>query len=165
MPRDPIGIAPEERFRIGMDGITIDVPSGWEARMKRAASEVGAETFTVAHAATVPLPTERGDYGSNVVERLGAEDAFVSLVEFGPEAANTALFKEVEVPPSRFSADDFHPRQLQRLLPGQGGVQRFFTYRGRAFCLYVVLGSFALRAVLLEAIHRLLDSMSIEGRE
>ena len=48
--------------------------------------------------------------------------------------------------PRALSPDDFSPGVLQRAIRGQAGVQRFFHEPGRAFCLYVVLGSFARRA-------------------
>ena len=38
-------------------------------------------------------------------------------------------------------ATAFDRNSLQRAVPGQSGLQQFFTHRGRAFCLYVVLGS------------------------
>ena len=51
--------------------------------------------------------------------------------------------------------------QLQRLLEGQGGVQRFFTVAGRAFCLYVVFGSFARRVRTIPVVNSILDTLTI----
>jgi hypothetical protein len=47
-------------------------------------------------------------------------------------------------------------------LPGQSGLQQFFTHRGRAFCLYVVLGSHIDRAEVLPRVNAVLDSLVIE---
>lgn len=162
MPIDPIGSA-TERAIISLHGVSIQVPTGWEARISRRAVDSGGETnFPVVHAATIPLPSNRGDYGSNVVERLGATDVFVSLIEFGAEAANTALFPTTSTFPASIPATEFHPRQLQRVLPGQAGKQVFFTFRGRPFCLYVVMGSVALRNQLVDRVEEILASFTVE---
>ncbi len=155
-----------EGFRVSMDGLSLTVPPAWEARISRSTGDAASGgTWPVAHAATIPLPAHRGDYGSNVVERLGPEDIFVSLVEFGPEAADTELFPRVGVMPESIGPDEFQPRQLQRVLPGQAGKQLFFTYEGRAFCLYVVFGSFARRSGLSQRLSGLLQQMTIAPRE
>jgi hypothetical protein len=102
---------------------------------------------------------ERGDYGSGVVERLSTDDVFISLFEHDPAAAGSPLFA-ASGPPAHLPPDGFSPMALQRVLSGQSGVQRFFTATDRAFCLYVVLGSHARRAVLApraEAIVRTLE--------
>lgn len=165
MPVDPIGELTDERFLISMDGVTLDVPPRWEARISRSAPDPGTgDSFPVAHAATIPLPSQRGDYGSNVVERLGPEDIFVSLVEFGPESVDTPLFPRVADIPASIDPAQFGPRQLQRVIPGQAGKQLFFTYGDRAFCLYVVLGSYARRAALATTLTSLLSQLSIEPR-
>ena len=50
---------------------------------------------------------------------------------------------------------------LQRLIEGQGGAQRFFTVNGRAFCLYVVFGSFARRGRTIPVVNDILKTVSI----
>jgi len=123
-------------------GITVAPPSGWDATIYRRPPGPGEQTFPIVHAATVALPVQRGDYGAGLVERLGYSDVFVALLEFGPDAADTPLFAAVpEVP--QLSPASYRPRQLQRTIAGQAGVQRFFTVAGRAFCLYSVIGSIA----------------------
>jgi len=167
MPVDPITDRDDtERFRVSMDGLSITVPPAWEARISRTTSDTDdGRTWPVAHIATIPLPSQRGDYGSNVVERLGSDDIFVSLVEFGAEAVDTELFPRVNDLPDTIGPDEFHPRQLQRVLPGQAGKQLFFTYQNRAFCLYVVFGSFARRSSLAQSLSGLLNRVSIAPRE
>ena len=144
------------------EGIRLEVPHGWEGRIRRqVAEEPGAHTYNVLHASTVPLSGPRADYGGGVVERLGTGDVFVSLIEFGPEEAGSALFREVgEIPGVDISM--FHRNQLQRRLRGQAGVQRFLTINGRAFCLYVVLGSIANARELVTKANDLLKGLSVE---
>lgn len=163
---DPIIEDGADGFQVSMDGLSLIVPPAWEARISRPAGDAATEgIWPVAHVATIPLPARRGDYGSNVVERLGPDDIFVSLVEFGPEAVDTELFPRVEAMPDTISPEEFQPRQLQRVLPGQAGKQVFFTYQGRAFCLYVVFGSFARRSGLSQRLSGLLQQMTIAPRE
>lgn len=155
-------LGPDDQARmLELDGIRLRVPDGWEARMRRAVAVEGTQSRPVTHAATVPLAHDRGDYGSGVVELLQADDVFVSLVEFAPEEANTALFPSVDALPRVIDPDRLRPNQLQRHIPGQAGTQIFFTFRGRPFCLYVVVGSAARRAVLAQSVNQLLSNLEV----
>jgi len=163
MPVDDLG-SPPPRPLVAMKGIEVEVPGGWECRIRQAGTNEVAETvLPVVHAATVPLPADRADYGGGVVERLGDGDVFVSLVEFGAEAVGSKLYPVVNSIPL-VSQSMFHPFQLQRRISGQAGTQVFFTYAGRAFCLYVVLGSFARRVALAGRANELIRGMSIGGQ-
>jgi hypothetical protein len=147
-----------------MDGIEVDVPAGWECRIRRGGKhEDSATIMPVLHAATVPLPSDRADYGGGVVEKLSDGDVFVALIEFGEEAVGSALYPEVDQFPS-VDQSLFHPFRLQRRISGQAGTQVFFTYRGRAFCLYVVLGSFGRRVSLAARANQLIRTMAVESR-
>ena len=146
------------------DGIRMRVPAGWEGRMgQQLETGEGERTYPVIHAATVPLSGPRADYGGGVVERLGDRDVFVSLIEFGPEEAGTALFKEVDELPV-LEPSMFKRNQLQRRLRGQAGVQHFFTIKGRPFCLYVVLGSIGRVAELVERANDLVRGLAVDPR-
>ena len=128
-------------------GLSLTPPPGWEALIYTRPPGPGEVTYPVIHAATVPLPPVRGDYGSGLVETLGPDDLFVGFLEFGPEAARTPLFGATTAVPG-LTPDSYRPRQLQRTILGQAGVQRFFSIGGRAFCLYSVIGSMANRVAL-----------------
>lgn len=141
-------------------GLSVVAPSGWDAAIYRRAPEDGTVTYPVVHAATVALPTQRGDYGSGLVELLGPEDVFVGVLEFGPEAAETPLFSALTAVPG-LTPDSYRPRQLQRTILGQAGVQRFFTVGGRAFCLYSVVGAWTNRAALSQRANLLIGSLRI----
>jgi hypothetical protein len=145
-----------------LEGITAEVLAGWEVRIRRArASNAEEVTKPVLHAATVPLLPERADFGDGVVETLGPGDVFVSLVEYGPDAVNSALFAPVDVFPPVLESNEFRPKQLQRVIPGQAGQQVFFSYLDRAFCLYAVIGSAALVDDLTEKANRLIGGIQI----
>lgn len=140
-------------------GLSVRPPSGWDVRIYRRAAAPGESTHPILHASTVRLPWVRGDYGSNVVDRLGAADAFVALVEFGDGAAAAGLFEAEGVPRPR--PGDFHPRQLHRVLPRQSGAQWFFHVGDRAFSLYVVLGEHAQRLLVVRRIREVLDTVDV----
>jgi hypothetical protein len=142
-------------------GLAVAPAHGWEATIYRRPPGPGEETFPVLHAATVPLPANRGDYGSGLVERLGPHDVFVSVLEFGPKAANTALFRGLRGVPG-LTPDAYRPSQLQRTIRGQAGVQRFFTTGGRAFCLYSVIGGYPNRVALTARANEVLGSIRVE---
>ncbi len=157
-------------------GLTVSPPRGWEGRIFRRpqAGEVsdaaagapgrpgppGEQTYPVAHVATIPLPNDVADYASDAVEKLGPNDALVVLKEFGPAELNTALFAPSGLP-QRLDPEEFDPGILQRRLPGQAGVQRFFTQANRPFCLYVVLGAYANRNTIVPRVNEVLASLQI----
>jgi hypothetical protein len=64
----------------------------------------------------------------------------VVLVEYEPALAGTPLFA-APGPPQALVPGDFSTATLLRRLAGQAGLQRFFSHAGRAFCVYVVVGS------------------------
>jgi hypothetical protein len=158
-------------------GIAVDVPSGWEGRIytrgpdpnaMRSASAVPSPmnptettetTGAVVHVASFPLPPETGDYGGGAVELMASKDLLVVLFEHGAQSAHTALFAATSIP--RLAVTDVSTNQLQRTLEGQGGVQRFFTVADRAFCLYVVFGSFARRVRTIPVVNGILGTLSI----
>jgi hypothetical protein len=131
--------------RLEHAGVAVDLPPGWEARARtQPPSEPGARGNLLLHAATVPLPPQRGDFGSGVVELLGPDDVFVSLFEYDGQDAGRALFAAGGLPVPRPS--DFSTAVLQRTQLGHSGAQWFFTVEGRPFCLHAVLGSHGRRA-------------------
>jgi hypothetical protein len=142
-------------------GLAVTPPAGWEATIYRRPASTGERTFPILHAATVAMPPDRGDYGSGVVELLGPNDVFVSILDFGPEAANSALFRATSALPA-LTPDVYRPQQLQRTIRGQAGVQRFFSTSGRGFCLYSVIGSFANRVPLSARANEILSTVRVE---
>ena len=90
--------------RLSAHGLSCGVPTGWHARNEQReqstvpapASDLpmGGYVHPVLHAATSPLPTIRGDYGSGYVETMRPTDVFVCLGEFDHEAGAEAMFDE-----------------------------------------------------------------------
>jgi hypothetical protein len=147
-------------------GLGVDLPSGWDGRIYRpVADEPGATTNAVMHAANFPLPERREDYGGGAVELMRAGDVLVMLLEFDAEAAATPLFAQRQGLPRRLAPSSFGPNHLQRILPGQAGAQFFFTEAGRAWTLYVVIGSWAHRVALAEQASRLLATVRLDRVE
>ena len=142
-------------------GIRVDLPAGWEGGIAEpAVLEDGAVRRSVTHIANFPLPEQRGDYGGGAVERMGWGDSLIVLLEFEPASTAQPLFSREGIPlplrPSDFSRDT-----LQRRIEGQGGTQHFFREVGRAFCLYVVMGSYVDRADHLPAVNAVLERVEI----
>lgn len=144
-------------------GLALDPPAGWDVRITRRRPDPGETTHPVLHACTRRLPFSRGDYGSGAVDLLGADDAFVALVEFDAAAAGSALHDPEGLPRPR--AAQFSPRQLHRSLPHQSGCQWFFHVGARAFSLYVVLGAHERRAVLAPRVEALLARLHVDPQE
>ncbi len=143
-------------------GLHLVAPPGWSARIYLRDAPAGAVGHPTLHAATFPLPASRGDFGSGAAALMSVDDALVVLLEYGPASLGTALFAAAGLPRPR--AADFSPRALQRTLPGQSGFQRFFTWGGRPFCLYVVLGSHHRRLALAQRVEALLAGVSVTYR-
>ncbi|CAA9327038.1 MAG: hypothetical protein AVDCRST_MAG07-2028 [uncultured Frankineae bacterium] len=147
-------------MRLDHAGVTVDLPPGWEARARTQPPTVpGRRGNLLLHAATVPLPAGRGDFGSGVVETLGPDDVFVSLFEYDPEDAGKALFAAQGLPVVRPS--DFSTAVLQRTQLDHSGAQFFFSVSARPFCLHAVLGSHARRAPGAARVAALLSRTSV----
>lgn len=177
-------VAGGARTTIGAHGLRVALPQRWEARLylrdqpdpladpaasarflgltahPAALGHPGESMNPVLHLANFALPAGRGDFGTGAVEIMRDEHAFVSLLEYNREEAGRPLFAERGVP--RPAVRDFAPNALQRRLPGQLGVQRFFTEHDRAFCLYVVLGSRQHAAALVGEVHDVLDNLVVD---
>lgn len=156
-------------------GVTVELPTGWEGRIFRRpefgdltataddpAAPPGATTHSVVHLSTISLPTDVGDFASGAVDLLGPDDALIVLFEYEASSVNQPLFSRQGIP-RVLSSDDFSTRVLQRSLAGQSGVQVFFSERGRAYCLYVVLGSHERRRAVVPLVNGVLASLEIEA--
>ena len=142
-------------------GISADLPPGWDGGIAEpTVLEDGAVRRSVTHLASFPLPEHRGDYGGGAVERMARTDILIVLLEFDPGATTQPLFA-TEGLPHPLRASDFSRDTLQRRVEGQGGCQAFFHAAGRAFCLYVVVGSYVDRADLLPAVNDALARIEI----
>jgi hypothetical protein len=156
-------------------GLAVAPPAGWEGRIFRrpeqgevesadvpgAPAPEGERTFPVVHVATIPLPMDAADYGSDVVEDLGRNDVLIVLKEFAPDAATSKLFAR-EGMPRTLRAAHFSPGVLQRSLPGLAGHQSFFHEADRAFCLYVVIGDHSRAEQVVPRVNAVLGSLTIE---
>jgi hypothetical protein len=149
---------------IAAHGLRAALPPRWEARLflRDAVVEEGASVHPVMHFGNFALPPGRGDFGSGAVEAMRAGQVFVALLEYDLADAGTPLFAARGIP--QLTISDFAPNALQRRLPGQLGVQRFFTENGRAFCLYVVLGAAHDAQHLLDEVHALLGTVEVGVR-
>lgn len=151
-------------------GLSIELPPGWDgqiravggspsARPAALATEAPAGEGRVLHAASFPLPGERGDYGSGAVERMGGSDILVCLLEHERAAAGTVLFAREGLP--RLTTSMFSPQTMQRAIRGMAGAQHFFQVAGRPFCLYVVVGSWHTRGPLVATADEVVASIAV----
>ena len=152
-------------------GISVQAPAGCEARIRTrpveppppgavAAAAADEVHRPVVHVSTTTLFEDRGDFGSGVVEAMGTGDVLVTLVELDPAQAGTALVA-VDGLPRSVAVGAYSPDAMQRTVHGQSGTQVFFGVHGRAFCLYVVLGSHARRHELAPVVDRILAGITI----
>jgi hypothetical protein len=146
-------------------GIKVDVPPGWDGEIYRRKAENNAfspqseQSKPVVHLANFPLLGDRGDFGSGAVETMRADNILIVLFEFGSESVGTVLFRARGIP--TVAPGDFAPHTMQRPLPGQSGAQYFFAEGGRAFCLYVVLGSHGKRRQLVPEVNQILSTLDL----
>lgn len=140
-------------------GLGVDLPDGWDGRIYRRANELAGERRAL-HAANFAMPQAWGDYGSGVTELMERDGVFVTLVEFSPDNASTGLFRHQGLP--QITADAFVPGGMPKAIPGQAGAQFFFSLGERAFCLFVVLGSYGARADLVPQVEEVLKTLSVD---
>ncbi|MGI8754236.1 MAG: hypothetical protein ACR2MN_18350 [Acidimicrobiales bacterium] len=170
-------------------GITAALPPAWEGRISKlapvapvaaavqaaqadraqiAAALPGAPaagavetTMPFLHLANFPLPPRRGAFGTGAVELMSGPDTLIVLFEYSADSVGTALFAPSRMP-RVLHPGAFNPHALQRILPGQGGYQAFFTESGRAFSLYVVLGSLVQAVTTLPTVNQVLAGLRID---
>lgn len=142
-------------------GISVDLPPGWDGGIAEGAVlDDGAVRRSVTHLASFPLPEQRGDYGGGAVNLMGWTDILIVLLEFDTDSTAQPLFAMKGLPRTLRSSD-FGRSTLQRQIDGQGGCQLFFQEAGRAFCLYVVLGSYVDREDLIPRVNDVLARIEI----
>lgn len=142
--------------RLDAHGLSVTVPTGWDGAITRslavsatADEESGGTVNPVLHVATFGLPAVRGDFGGDFLATMGPDDVFVALIEYDRSSAGTPLFDHEG--PRTIHGGAFERENMHRPLPGQSGHQQFFTLSGRAFCLYVAIGSHRRRQRLSSA--------------
>ena len=139
----------------------IELPDGWDARIYQREAEVEAVTRRALHAANFALPTGLGDYAVGAVEQMTTGDVLVVLLEFDPDRSGQGLFRN-EGLPTGLGAGDFSPTAMPKAIPGRTAAQWFFSLDGRAFCLYVVLGSHTQRADMMDLVNRVVETVRID---
>lgn len=153
--------------------MTAQAPPGWHVRVTTRpqiasgrtdstglpADGAGDVTRPVLHAASRSLPTGLADFGGELIDALGPDDAFVALIDHGPEVAGAGLFGRSGRPtiaPSQFAAN-----RLARYVPDRSAGQWFFTEGGHGFCLYAVVGAHARRMAVVPTISRVVTSIRV----
>ena len=147
-------------MRLSNHGLSVRVGDGWDHRIFRRTAAPGERTLPILHASTRPLPADRGDLGSGVVDLLAPTDIFISLVEFDPELAGQGLFAPQGMP--RLAPSQFSPARLQRVFGGRSAAQHFFSEGDRAFCLFVVVGSHSRRMAVVPKAERKVAQLNVE---
>lgn len=156
--------------------ISAQVPTGWHVRVaRRPQVPLGAKhpstgapvdgagdvTRQVLHAASRPLPRGLADFGGELIDALGPDDAFVALIDHGPAVAGFGLFAKQGRPtvsPSQFAAN-----RLARYVPGRSAGQWFFSEGGHGFCLYAVTGAHSRRMATVPTISRVVKAISVSS--
>ena len=151
--------------RLEAHGLSILVPTGWEASITLthgdSPGENGAEghDHAVLHLANFPLPSPRGDFGGDVLEVMLPNQIFLALVEFDREAVATPLYRQRGL--ATITAEGFRRETMHRPFLGQAGHQQFFNQAGRAFCLYSAIGSYRERQRLSVGVMMVMASLRI----
>lgn len=122
-------------MKVAGHGISVAVPEGWEARIRRRAGH-GA----VLHAASFALAAGDGDFGAAATGRMRRGDAFLALVEYvDPEIIRPGVGLYKPDRPGTPALGDFGLMSLQVTRAGQWGWQRFFTQAARTCAIYAVI--------------------------
>ncbi|HEY1329896.1 MAG TPA: hypothetical protein VGH10_00305 [Actinomycetota bacterium] len=141
-------------------GLSATLPRRWEGRVFVPDLPPPAINLPVLHAASFRLPADEATFGSEAARVMGGRGALMALVEYDPALGGFGLFETAGPPPS-LRPSDFDPNALQVRRAGQAGMQRFFTWHGRALCLYVVLGTAAGTVTALAEANTVLTSMDV----
>ena len=120
-------------------GISIEIARGWEGRIFVPDLAPPAINLPILHLTDTVLTHERSSFAPELASRFGPSGALIALLEFEGKLADRGLYapQGLGLP---LLEDHLHPNALQFPIPQQAGHQRFFSTRGRAFCLSVVMG-------------------------
>lgn len=143
-------------MRLAGFGIAIELPKGWDGRLFRR-----PEGEATLHAATYGLPASDGDFGPKATRLMPDDGVLVVLTEYRRRLAGKGLYAPRGLP-RRLRTAELNPSGVLGGRPGQAGVQRFFTIRGRPFCLYVVVGARGHGRRLVRDANDVLKTISIE---
>lgn len=151
--------------QVSAHGLSIFLPSGWDGEiylrdLDGDPNDDITDMRPVLHAANFALPPGRGDFGSMAVESMTRPGVFLAVLEYEQSSVDTLLFRNKF--PTRLEPREFGPTNLQRPLPGQAGAQRFCRRGGRAFCVYGVIGNYAMRSVLVPELNKALGMVTTE---
>jgi hypothetical protein len=157
-------------MRVAAHGITADLPDRWEGAI-RAEREDALSAAAAGRGAPTRSPTCRASAcpaaavtSAAVRSRRWAGTTTSSRSSSSVRhEAHSPLFAATGLP-RRLDPRRFSPRALQRMLPGQTGMQHFFTAGGRAFCLYVVLGDRDDAHLHVRRVERVLARLTIQDR-
>jgi len=146
--------------RLSSHGIAITVPKGWEGRLFVPDLDPPAINLPILHLTNTVLTTERSSFAPELAARAGGTGVLVALLEFDHTLADVGLYEPqgLRLPLTR---DRFHEKALQFPSRVQEGHQWFFSEGGRAFCLYVVLGTGRGADRRLDEANRALASLEI----
>lgn len=139
-------------MRLHAHGIHIELPRGWEGKIYE---RDGVATL---HGANFALPHNDGDYATKALSAMPDRGALLVITEFDGRSASKGLFGHDQ--PRKLHLTEFSPRAMQRTIEGRTGVQKFFSAKGRAFCLYCVLATKGARHNL-ETVNDALQSLQI----
>lgn len=150
--------------RLADRGLAVEVPPGWEGRIFLPQLPPPAQNHPVLHLADFTLPFARSSYGAETGATMPSDRGGIicSLVEFGSDLVDVGLYAPQGVP--KVHARDLDPRALQIPRPNQGGVQRFFSVRGRAFSLYVIASIDRRTAARLHDANTALASLDVAAK-
>ncbi len=137
-------------------GIEVVLPPGWEGRIYR---RPDPDAQPVLHAANGALAPDDGDFALATAAQLGPGGALMVLCEYESAMAGQPLFDHPQ--PAAVDPWQAEPSHMLRRRPGQAGYQQFFTDAGRAFALYVVLGSDGEARALMPGVNSVLGSLQI----
>ena len=160
-------------------GLAVDPPAGWESRIyqrrawgssERAIKHLRLPAIKrrwalchspVAQLATIPIPSDAADYGSDVVDELGPQDAFIVLKEFESASVKEPLFATEGM--SEFFRLRCSPRaRCSASSTAKADTRRSFMITA-AFCLYVVLGGFDYRNQVVPRVNQALATLRIDA--
>jgi hypothetical protein len=120
---------------VSAHGISVELPAGWEGLIYRR-----KDAHPVLHAGSFALPDGDGDFGTGAIDTMRGRDVFFALVEYDGALGGDGLFGDRGIPLPVKTAE-LSPKAFPRRVAGRVAVQKFFTSRDRAFCLYVVVAA------------------------
>jgi hypothetical protein len=136
-------------------GLIIEIPEGWDGRIYRR-----PESLAICQVANFAIALDADDFGGTTAGVLPSGGVFATLFENDPAFANSGMYEPRGLP-LPLDSERLTSSALVQGLPGQAGLQHFFSENDRAFMLHVIVSVTTVYRGLIDSLSATLATLKV----